>query len=123
MLTRLWNGWPNIRVSILARVVELFIPPKLPYLPPPASYAVITGDYLWRFEGGQCMQLGLQFQLMPRLRVSGAEPPFLTCPHDVMRSEAYGKLYFYLFSENSGPGSSVGVATGYGMDGPRIESR
>jgi hypothetical protein len=24
---------------------------------------------------------------------------------------------------NSGPGSSVGIATGYGLDGPGIESR
>jgi hypothetical protein len=25
--------------------------------------------------------------------------------------------------QNSGPGSSVGIATGYGLDGPAIESR
>jgi len=25
--------------------------------------------------------------------------------------------------ENCGPGSSVGIATGYGLDGPEIESR
>jgi hypothetical protein len=28
--------------------------------------------------------------------------------------------FYYL---PSGPGSSVGIATGYGLDGPRIESR
>jgi hypothetical protein len=27
------------------------------------------------------------------------------------------------YGEFSGPGSSVGIATGYGLDGPRIESR
>jgi hypothetical protein len=34
-------------------------------------------------------------------------------------------LYIFLTSyfEASGPGSSVGIATGYGMDGPGIESR
>jgi hypothetical protein len=29
-------------------------------------------------------------------------------------------IYIYLFC---GPGSSVGIATGYGLDGPGIESR
>jgi hypothetical protein len=78
MLTRLWNGWQNIRASILARGVELFIPPNLSYLSPPASYAMVRGDNLWRFESGRCMQLSFQLQLVPRLRVSGAAPPF---PH------------------------------------------
>jgi len=29
----------------------------------------------------------------------------------------------YLLLQVSGPGSSVGIATGYGLDGPGIESR
>ena len=28
-----------------------------------------------------------------------------------------------LYTKTCGPGSSVGIATGYGLDGPRIESR
>jgi hypothetical protein len=28
-----------------------------------------------------------------------------------------------ILSSNSGPGSVVGIATGYGLDGPGIESR
>jgi hypothetical protein len=30
---------------------------------------------------------------------------------------------FKYLSNNGGPGSSVGIATGYGLDGPGIESR
>jgi hypothetical protein len=55
MLTGLWNGWPNIRVSILARDEELFIPPNLLHLPPTYSYAVVREDYLWRLRAaGVC---------------------------------------------------------------------
>jgi hypothetical protein len=31
--------------------------------------------------------------------------------------------YYYVPSEKGGPGSSVGIATDYGLDGPWIESR
>jgi hypothetical protein len=30
---------------------------------------------------------------------------------------------FYLFLISGGPGSSIGIATGYGLDGPGIESQ
>jgi hypothetical protein len=43
MLTGLWNGCPNIRVSILSRGEDLFIPPNLLHLPPPDFYAVVSG--------------------------------------------------------------------------------
>jgi len=32
-------------------------------------------------------------------------------------------LYITMYVYFSGPGSSVGIATGYGLDGPGIESR
>jgi hypothetical protein len=32
-------------------------------------------------------------------------------------------LYFHIFDISGGPGSSVGIATCYGLDGPGIESR
>jgi hypothetical protein len=31
--------------------------------------------------------------------------------------------YLLLVPTNAGPGSTVGIATGYGLDGPGIESR
>ena len=34
-----------------------------------------------------------------------------------------GALYFYLMCNLCGPGSSVDIATGYGLDGPGIESQ
>ena len=34
-----------------------------------------------------------------------------------------GLVLRYIFRKWSGPGSSVGIATGYGLDGPGIESR
>jgi hypothetical protein len=33
------------------------------------------------------------------------------------------KIYTHLVTAHSGPGSSVGIATGYGLDGPGTESR
>jgi hypothetical protein len=35
----------------------------------------------------------------------------------------YTKNIVYIYKKICGPGSSVGVATGYGLDGPGIESR
>jgi hypothetical protein len=35
----------------------------------------------------------------------------------------YSLTLKYTFISFCGPGSSVGIATGYGLDGPRIESR
>jgi hypothetical protein len=35
----------------------------------------------------------------------------------------YCFFYVYVFLLVSGPGSSVGIETGYGLDGPKIESR
>jgi hypothetical protein len=37
----------------------------------------------------------------------------------------FGHIYIYIAYINAscGPGSSVGIATGYGLDGPGIESR
>jgi len=35
-----------------------------------------------------------------------------------------GEFYYYCYlAPECGPGSSVGIATGYGLDGPRIESQ
>jgi hypothetical protein len=39
---------------------------------------------------------------------------------DVQSSEC---ILFIVYTYGSGPGSSVGTATGYGLDGPGIESR
>jgi hypothetical protein len=33
------------------------------------------------------------------------------------------QIYLYFQTERSGPGSSVSIETGYGLDGPGIESR
>jgi hypothetical protein len=33
------------------------------------------------------------------------------------------QVFILNLPSNCGPGSSVGIATGYGLDGPRIESR
>ena len=33
------------------------------------------------------------------------------------------QIFFYFLLPMSGPGSSVGIATGYGLDGPGIESQ
>jgi len=41
--------------------------------------------------------------------------------HTVVATEAAENFSLVLFT--SGPGSSVGIATGYGLDGPGIESR
>ena len=38
-------------------------------------------------------------------------------------SYIYGESITTYFSDGSGPGSSVSIATGYGLDVPRIESR
>jgi hypothetical protein len=35
----------------------------------------------------------------------------------------YYYYYYYLLQQKCGPGSSVGIATGYGLDGPGIEFR
>jgi hypothetical protein len=32
-------------------------------------------------------------------------------------------IFLFAYEENSRPGSSVGIATDYGLDGPGIESR
>ena len=37
----------------------------------------------------------------------------------VVGKDSFSEMYVYA----SGPGSSVGIATGYRLDGPRIESR
>jgi hypothetical protein len=42
----------------------------------------------------------------------------LTLPHI-----SYMSIYLPTYPSNRGPGSSVGLATGYGLDGPGIESR
>jgi hypothetical protein len=44
-------------------------------------------------------------------------------PH--LRGMQIGAMWPYIILRSSacGPGSSVGIATGYGLDGPEIESR
>lgn len=55
ILAGLWNGWPNIRVSILTTGEGLFVPPNLPHLPPPSFLFIGYGDYLWRLRAaGVC---------------------------------------------------------------------
>jgi len=43
-----------------------------------------------------------------------SKTPHKHCPHCTLHSQHIS---------TGGPGSSVGIATGYGLDGPRIESR
>ena len=35
----------------------------------------------------------------------------------------YSYIYYTYFMHDCGPGSSVGIVTAYGLDGPEIESR
>jgi hypothetical protein len=45
---------------------------------------------------------------------------FFSCIH--IRSLVDVRIFTYVY-QMRGPGSSVGIATGYGLDGPGIESR
>ena len=40
-----------------------------------------------------------------------------------MQNKKSKDLHLHLYLHNSRPGSVVGIATGYGLDGPGIESR
>jgi hypothetical protein len=41
----------------------------------------------------------------------------------IVTHKVHSKLITFMYVREGGPGSSVGIATGYGLDGPRIESR
>ena len=62
--------------------------------------------------------MATHISLMPRLRISGTMP--LLPPYAFM---TWPEKNLYLYHFNCGPGSSIGIATGYGLDGPGIESR
>jgi hypothetical protein len=40
-----------------------------------------------------------------------------------MHNDPLAFLIYFLYFKNCGPGSVVGIATAYGLDGPAIESR
>jgi hypothetical protein len=42
---------------------------------------------------------------------------------DIEKTVEHNKNYLLVVTQGSGPGSAVGIATGYGLDGPGIESR
>ena len=62
-------------------------------------------------------------QVVPSLKMSGVKLHFHKCFHDVRWEFILHKFIFPTADILRGPGSSVSIATAYGLDCPGIESR
>jgi len=79
------------------------------------------------------VKLTFRLHLVTRVIIRGSKPHLTLSIRDFVLNQGQGILYPSISSSPpprppghvfiSGPGSSVGIATGYGLDGTRIESR